>query len=72
MSLYALAQEAKKLIEDLTPSNIAQYWSQGIHIKSDGTQINLKDIPTKYLENIIQKFSDQDTTALMTELQSRV
>lgn len=54
---------------DYTPPDIANYWEQGIHIEADGTQINISDMPDKYIENVINKFSGiYDTTVLQEYL----
>lgn len=54
--------------QDLTPSDIESYWQKGIHVKSDGSEISLSDIPPKYLENIIKKFSGKVDTSILQSL----
>jgi hypothetical protein len=47
-------------------------WQNGTHINSKGEEIPLADIPTKYLENIINKYQDtEDTSPLENELATR-
>lgn len=54
---------------DMTPSNIQDYWTQGIHVKSDGSQVSLTDVPQAYLNNIINKFNNQGVdTSILTNL----
>lgn len=56
---------------DLTPANIEDLWSQGIHVDSKGEEHLLLDMPAKYIQNIITHFSDlgYDTSALEEKLQ---
>lgn len=47
-------------------------WTQGFHTSSNGKQTPLKDLPTQYLKNIINKYSaDHDVSALEAEIESR-
>ena len=41
---------------DLTPTNIQDYWAQGIHVDSKGVEHNIADMPASYLQNVINKF----------------
>ena len=69
MGFYVAPKQYKLPKQDLTPSDIESYWAKGIHIKSDGTEIALTDMPKKYLENVIGKFNGKvDTSILQTIL----
>lgn len=47
-------------------------WAQGYHTSSNGKQTLLKDLPTAYLKNIINKYQgEHDTSALEAEIKSR-
>lgn len=49
----------KNIPIDLTPSNIEDYWAQGIHVSSNGTEMNISDMPLRYLQNVINKFGNE-------------
>ena len=46
-------------------------WDDGFHITRDGTKIRLKDLKLYHLKNIINYFSNCDTTMLEEELEER-
>jgi hypothetical protein len=49
-----------------------QQWSEGYHTSSNGKQADLKDLPTPYLKNIVNKYgSDHDVSPVQTEIESR-
>jgi len=61
------SQRYSAKMRDQTPYlDIEKLWAQGIHVSSNGKQWNIADMPQKYLNNVINKFSDlgYDTSAL--------
>ena len=42
-----------------TPNDLEQYWARGQHVRSDGTQVGLKDLPQAYLRNIMKKHAEE-------------
>ncbi len=55
--------------DKMTPS---EYWAVGLHKSSSGKIREFKELPTPYLQNIINKYGEQyDTSPLKKELESR-
>lgn len=58
---------------DLTPPDIMQVWNTGYHVNKEGVRMAIKDIPDRYLQNIIDSFKNKgyDVSTLQHELISR-
>jgi len=55
----------------MTPEKEAE-WKEGYHTSSNGQQSKLSDLPTKYLNNIINKYGEEyDISAIQAEVDSR-